>query len=68
MESNEEERQPKRQKRDAPGICSAEYRAKTFPEDFYHENGQLFCRHCVIVVDHVRLDSVKQHLKAKKHR
>ena len=59
---------PKRGRRSTPvlGVTSEE-RVKQFPEDLYSDDGVLFCKfgdHCV---DHVRIDTIKDHKKSKKH-
>ena len=58
----------KKAKRSAPlsRITAAE-RAKQFKTDFYADGGVLFCRFCEHSVDFTRVDTVKDHLKSKKH-
>ena len=46
---------------------SAEGRAKQFSEDFYADGGVIFCRFSNHSVDFMRVDTVKDHLKSKKH-
>ena len=45
---------------------SAEERAKQF-KDLYADGGVLFCSYCGHSVDYVRVDTIKDHLKSKKH-
>ena len=45
---------------------SAEGRAEQF-DDLYSDGGVLFCRYCCHSVDFVRVDTIKDHLKSKKH-
>ena len=62
----------KKAKRSAPLTrLTAEERAKQFPEDLYADGGMLFfllfppfCEHSV---DFTHVDTVKDHLKSKKH-
>ena len=59
----------KRAKRSAPvSRVSAEERAKQFQDELYAESGVLFCKYCEHSVDFVRVDTIKDHLKSKKHR
>ena len=46
---------------------SAEERAKQFKGDLYAEGGVLFCTYCEHSIDFVRVDTIKDHLKSKKH-
>ncbi|XP_041480924.1 uncharacterized protein LOC121428390 [Lytechinus variegatus] len=48
-------------------IISAVTRAAQFPDTFYADGGVMFCRHCSHSVDYTRSDTVKDHLKSKKH-
>ena len=59
----------KQAKRSAPLTrLTAEERAiEQFPEDLYADGGVLFCRFCEHSVDFTRVDTVKDHLKSKKH-
>ena len=58
----------KKAKRSAPISCvSAEERAKQFKDDVYADGGVLFCKYCVHSVDYTRIDTIKDHLKSKKH-
>ena len=42
-------------------------RAQVFKEDFYAEDGLLFCRFCCHTVDYIRKDTVKDHIRSKKY-
>lgn len=53
-------------KRPLTNVTAAE-RAKQFPRDLYADNDILFCRFCVHSLDFTRLDTVKDHMKSKKH-
>ena len=58
----------KKQKRSAPlSRITAEERAKQFSNDFYSDGGIIFCRFCGHSVDYTRIDTVKDHIKSKKH-
>ena len=58
----------KKSKQSAPiARLTAEERAKQFSDDFYADGGILFCRFCEHSVDFVRVDTLKDHLKSKKH-
>ena len=58
----------KKAKRNAPlSRLTAQERAKQFSSDFYADGGVLFSRFCDHSVDFMRLDTVKDHLKSKKH-
>ena len=58
----------KKAKRSAPlSRVTAAERAKQFKTDFYADGGVLFCRFCEHSVDFTRVDTVKDHLKSKKH-
>ena len=58
----------KKPKRSTPITrLTAEERAKQFSEDFYADGGVLFCRFCEHSLDFVRIDTVKDHIKSKKH-
>ena len=46
---------------------SAADRGRDFKDDFYCEEGMLFCRFCHHSVDHVRKDTIKDHTSSKKH-
>lgn len=59
---------PKKAKRSAPlSRLTADARASQFPDDFYSDGGILFCKFCDHCVDFTRLDTVKDHMKSKKH-
>ena len=59
----------KKVKRLAPAVkCTPEERVKQFPNDLYSDSGVLFCKFCDHSVDHVRVDTIKDHLKSKKHK
>ena len=45
---------------------TAEARAQQF-EDFYADNNVLFCKYCQHSLDYTRVDTLKDHLQAKKH-
>lgn len=47
-------------------VTAAE-RAKQFSDDFYDDSHVLFCKYCNHSVDFVRIDTVKDHTKSKKH-
>lgn len=58
----------KKAKRSAPVSClTAEESARQFPVDFYEDGGVLFCRFCEHSVDFIRVDTIKDHIKSKKH-
>ena len=58
----------KKQKRSAPiSRLRAEERAKQFSVDLYGDDGVLFCRFCEHSIDFTRVDTVKDHIKSKKH-
>ena len=58
----------KKAKRSAPiSRVSAEERAKQFKDDLYADGGVLFCKYCAHSVDYTRVDTIKDHLKGKKH-
>ena len=58
----------KKAKRNAPiSHVSAEQRAKQFKDDLYADGGVLFCKYCAHSVDYTRVDTIKDHLKSKKH-
>ena len=58
----------KKAKRSAPVYrVSAEERAKQFKGDLYADGGVLFCKYCQHSIDYVRVDTIKDHLKAQKH-
>ena len=55
-------------KRDPPAVrVTAAERAKRFKEDLYEDGGLLFCKFCQHSVDFIRIDTIKDHLKSKKH-
>ena len=59
---------PKRGKGSTPVLrVTAEERVKQFPEDLYSDDGILFCKFCDHSVDYVRIDTIKDHMKSKKH-
>lgn len=47
---------------------TAKKRAQSYPNDFYVDNNILFCKFCDHSVDFRRADTVKDHLKSKKHK
>ena len=58
---------PKTARRSAPvSRVSAEELAKQF-KDLYADGGVLFCFYCDHSIDYVRIDTIKDHLKSKKH-
>ena len=58
----------KKAKRCAPLTrVTAEERARQFKDDLYADGGVLFCRFCEHSIDFTRVDTVKDHLKSKKH-
>ena len=58
----------KKAKRSAPiSRVSAEERAKPFKDDICTDGGVLFCKYCAHSVDYTRVDTIKDHLKSKKH-
>ena len=52
----------------AIGRVNAQERARQYKEDMYADDGVLFCKFCEHSVDFVRVDTIKDHLKSKKHR
>lgn len=42
-------------------------RAKMYPNQLHESGGKLFCTVCNVVIDHMRVFAVKQHLLTKKH-
>ena len=46
---------------------TAEDRARQFKAELYADGGVLFCRYCDHSLDFTRIDTVKDHLKSKKH-
>ena len=61
---------PAGQKRKRAAVLTnvtASERAKQFKEDFYADDGVMLCRFCQHSVSYVRVDTVKDHLKSKKH-
>ena len=46
---------------------TAEEQVKQFPEDLYSDDGILFCKFCDHSVDYVGIDTIKDHMKSKKH-
>ena len=46
---------------------TAKERAKQFKEDLYDDGSVLFCKYCQHSVDYIRVDTIKDHLKSKKH-
>ena len=59
---------PKRGRRSTPVLrVTAEERVKQFPGDLYSDDGILFCKFCDHSVDYVRIDTIKDHMKSKKH-
>ena len=58
----------KKGKRNAP-VCriTAKERAIQFKEDMYANDGVLFCKFCEHNVDFICVDTIKDHLKSKKH-
>ena len=58
----------KKQKRSAPvARVTADERAKQFKEDLYADGKVLFCKYCQHSIDYIRVDTIKDHLKSKKH-
>ena len=58
----------KKAKRSAPLTrVTAEERARQFKDDLYADGGVLFCRFCEHSIDFTPVDTVKDHLKSKKH-
>lgn len=58
----------KKSRRSAPvSRVTAEERAKQFSSELYAEGGILFCKFCDHSLDFVRVDTIKDHLKSKKH-
>ena len=58
---------PKKAKRCTPvARVTAEERAKQFG-DLYADGGVLFCSYCAHSIDYVHVDTIKDHLKSKKH-
>ena len=58
----------KKAKRSAPlSRSTAQERAKQFSSEIYADGGVLYRRFCSHSVDFTRLDTVKDHLKNKKH-
>ena len=58
----------KRGRRTTPVLrVTAEERVKQFPEDLYSDDGILFCKFCDHSIDYVRIDTIKDHMKSKKH-
>lgn len=58
----------KKSRRSAPvATITAEERVKQFPSELYADGGILFCKFCDHSVDYVRVDTIKDHLKSKKH-
>ena len=47
--------------------ATAEERARQFESNLYSNGGVLFCRFCEHSVDFTLVDTVKDHLKSKKH-
>ena len=59
---------PKKARRSTPlSRVTAEERAKQFKTELYADGGVLFCRYCDHSIDLTRIDTVKDHLKSKKH-
>ena len=60
--------QAKKAKRSAPLThVTAEERARQFKNDFYAGEGVLFCCFGEHSIDFTRVDTVKDHVKSKKH-
>ena len=58
----------KKAKRSTPvSRVSAIERAKQFKDELYADGDVLFCKYCQHSVDFVRIDTIKDHLKSKKH-
>ena len=47
---------------------TAEERVRQFPDGFYVDGEVILCKFCDHSVDYVRVDTIKDHLKSKKHR
>lgn len=59
---------PKKIKRSKPvPVLNAKERVRQFPHDLYEDGEILFCKFCNHSLDFVRVDTVKDHLKSKKH-
>lgn len=48
--------------------ATAKERVKQFPTELYEDGGVLFCRSCCHSLDFTRIDTIKDHLKSKKHK
>ena len=58
----------KKPKKSAPvARVTAKDRAKQFKEDLYDDGRVLFCKYCQHSIDYIRVDTIKDHLKSKKH-
>ena len=58
----------KEPRRDAPVVrVTAQECAKQFKDDLYFDGGVVFCRFCEHSIDYVRVDTIKDHCKSKKH-
>ena len=59
---------PKKARRCTPlAWVIAEDRARQFKTELYADDGVLFCCYCDHSLDFIRVDTVKDHLKSKKH-
>ena len=60
--------QKKKKKRSAPvARVTAKDWAKQFKEDLYDDGRVIFCKYCQHNIDYIRVDTIKDHLKSKKH-
>lgn len=50
-----------------PKNITASDRAKMYPGQLHESGGMLFCTVCNIVIDHLRIFAIKQHMLTKKH-
>ena len=59
---------PKKARRSTPLLrVTAEDRAKQFKTELYADDRVLFCHYCEHSLDFTHIDTVKDHLKSKKH-
>ena len=58
----------KKAKRSSPlHTLTVKERARQFSDDMYEDGGKLFCKCCEHSVDYMHVDTLKDHLKSKKH-
>ena len=62
------ERPAKKHRASPVARITAKERVKQFPSELYEDGGILFCRFCDHSIDLVRIDTIKDHLKSKKHK